>query len=180
MEVIEADLKIAARAIKNGKVLACPTDTVYGLICSLRSRKAIAKIFSIKKRPKNKPFPVFVGSLRVAEELAVINEAQKRFLSKVWPGGTTVILKAKKGGTIGLRMPHSGFLLSLMKKTGPLIETSANLSGSSPALSAEDVLMQFMDYKNQPDIIIDGGKLKTSKPSRVIDLTKNEPIILRK
>lgn len=180
MEVSEVNIKTAVQAVKNGKVLACPTDTVYGLICDAQNRKAIAKIFLIKKRPKSKPFPVFVGSIRIAKELAQINDFQERFLKKIWPGGTTVVLNAKKGGTIGLRIPRSNFLLNLMKRTGPLIETSANLSGSAPALSAEEVLTQFLDNKAQPDIVIDGGKLKTSKPSQVIDLTKDKPVILRK
>jgi len=180
MEVISSSIKEAALAIKNGKVLACPTDTVYGLICDADNSKASARIYLIKKRSKSNPLPVFVKSIAAAKELAEINESQEKFLKNVWPGRTTVILKSRKRGTIGLRMPSFGFLLKLIKHTGPLVETSANLSGSAPALSTEDVLEQFINNKHQPDIIIDGGRLKTLKPSRVIDLTKNKPIILRK
>lgn len=180
MEVIAPDIKKAARAIKDGKILVCPTDTVYGLICDAGNRKAIARIYLIKRRPRSKPLPVFIKNIAMAKELAEVSKIQEKFLRKIWPGRTTIILRSKKVGTIGLRMPCFDFLLKLMKYTGPLIETSANLSGLPPSLAVEDILVQFINHKHQPDMIIDGGKLKTSKPSRVIDLTKKKPIILRK
>lgn len=180
MEIIKPDLKKAVRAIKKGMILACPTDTVYGLICGAGNKKAVRRIFLIKKRSKNKPLPIFVSNLAAAKILAKINKNQEKFLKKVWPGKTTVVLGAKKGGTIGLRVPKSKFIIDLIKRTGPLAETSANISGQPPAKSVEDILRQFEDRKRQPDLIIDGGKLKSLKPSKVIDLTGPGPIILRK
>jgi L-threonylcarbamoyladenylate synthase len=179
MEIIKPDLKKAVEALKEGKVLVCPTDTVYGLICDAKNRKAKNRIFLIKQRSRRKPLPVFVKNIIMAKKLAKINQNQQAFLKKVWPGQTTVILRSRKTGTIGLRVPDNKFIIDLVKRIGPLLETSANLSGLPPALSVKDVLGQFDGRPHQPDILINGGKLKTTKPSRVVDLIAFDPVILR-
>lgn len=84
------------KAIKKGKVIVCPTDTVYGLIADARKQNAVKKIFQIKKRPLKKPIPVFVRDFKMAKSLAKIDKFQERFLKKFWPGKLTVILKAKR------------------------------------------------------------------------------------
>src|SRR4030042_4778590 len=89
-------VKIITQSIKEGKVIICPTDTVYGLIADATNKKAVNKIFKIKKRPRNKPIPVFVKDLKIAEKLAYINKNQGKFLKKVWPGKITIVLKRKE------------------------------------------------------------------------------------
>ena len=76
--------KEAVKAIKVGLVLVCPTDTVYGLVCDARNRKAIRRLFEIKKRSKEKPISIFVKDLKMAKKFARINERQEEFLKKVW------------------------------------------------------------------------------------------------
>ncbi|MBI2042683.1 MAG: threonylcarbamoyl-AMP synthase [Candidatus Nealsonbacteria bacterium] len=165
-------LASAVNAIKNGQVLVCPTDTVYGLICSFLDKKAVRRMFVIKKRPKNKLFPVFVKDIKMAGGLANINSTQKEFLQKAWPGPVTCILPLKKGpGTIGIRIPNHKFVLNLIRHTGPLAQTSANISGQPASTRINEVIKQFEGRKNQPDLIIDAKNLAKSEPSTIIDLT---------
>ena len=180
MEARKPDLKKAVSAVKSGNVLVCPTDTVYGLICSAKNKKAVARIFLIKKRPRNKPLPIFVSSVAMAKKIAKIDKIREEFLKKAWPGKTTVVLNAKRGGTIGIRIPNHKFMLDLVKRAGPLAETSANISGKSPTTKIKEVLKYFKGRKYQPDLVLDAGDLKLSKPSQVIDLTSFPLKILRK
>ena len=181
MEIIN---KIA-KEIKKGKVIVCPTDTVYGLIADATNKWAVDKVFKIKKRPKNKPIPVFVKDLKQAKKLAKIDKKQEKFLKQVWPGKTTVVLnrtKVKIYGadrkTIALRIPNYKLILDLLKRINfPLTGTSANISNKPPTTKIDEVLKQL---KHNPDLIIDAGNLKKSKPSRIIDLTYSKPKVLRK
>ncbi len=180
MEVVKPDLKKAITAIKNGSILICPTDTVYGLVCDADNKKAIARIYLIKKRPKNKPLPIFIRSVAMAKKMARINKIQEKFLKKVWPGKTTIVLNAKKSGTIGLRIPDDKFVLNLVKHAGPLAETSANISGNPATTKIKEVLKYFKGRKYEPDLVLDAGDLKSAKPSQVIDLTGSDPVTLRR
>jgi len=180
MEVIQPNLRKAVKVIKSGKILICPTDTVYGLICRAGDKKAIEKIYKIKKRPKNKPLPVFVNTIVMAKAMAMIDKNQEKFLKKIWPGKTTVIFNSRKSGTIGIRIPDHKFVLNLVKHTGPLMETSANISGMPPTTKIEEVLKYFKGRKYQPDLVLDAGDLKPAKPSQVVDLTGLKPKVLRK
>ena len=183
-------VKIVEQPIKQGKVVVCPTDTVYGLIADATNKKAVDRLFKIKKRPKTKSIPIFVKDLKMARELAKINKKQEKFLKSVWPGKVTVVLKRKKTKTklygvakktIALRIPKYELLISLAKQLNrPLTGTSANISGQPASTKIKEILQQFQDQKHQPDLIIDAGNLKPGKPSKVIDLTGSEPKILRK
>jgi len=212
-------VKITTQSIKEGKVIICPTDTVYGLMADATNKKAVNKIFKIKKRPKNKPLPIFVKDLKTAKKLALINKNQGKFLRKVWfthpnfkkysqkkkvkigpkiwadKGKITVVLKRKEGKqiyginkkTIALRVPNYKLVNILLKKLKcPLIGTSANISGKPASTEIKEVLKQFTprrgsrQEKYQPDLVIDTGNLPKSRPSLLIDLTKEPPKILRK
>jgi len=180
-----------AKELEKGKVIICPTDTVYGLIADATNKKAVEKLFKIKKRPKNKPLPIFVRDLKIAKELVKINQKQEKFLKKAWPGRVTAVLKRKAGRarrklygvddkTIALRIPNYKLVLDLLKKINkPLTGTSANVSDKVVSNNIEVILKQFEDKNSQPDLIIDAGILPRSKPSIVIDLTKKPPKILR-
>lgn len=181
MEIIKPDLKKTAQAIKGGKVVICPTDTVYGLLCDAVNKKAVDKLFKIKKRPKEKQIPIFVKDIRMAKKLAKISKEQEKFLKTVWPGKTTVVLRKKnQKGTIGLRIPKHKFVLDLMRRLGrSLTGTSANISGRPASTKIKEVLRQFRSQECQPDLVVDTGNLPRSKPSIVIDLTIWPPKILR-
>ena len=87
----------AVKIILAGEIVICPTDTLYGFLADASNKKAVAKIYKIKKRAKSKPLPVFVKDLKMAKELAEIDEKQERLLKKYWPGKYTFVLKRKKG-----------------------------------------------------------------------------------
>ena len=84
-------IKIAVGSIKSGKVLICPTDTVYGLIADATNKKAVKKAFKIKKRKTERALPIFVKDLKTAKKLAEIDKEKERILKRLWPGKVTVI-----------------------------------------------------------------------------------------
>jgi len=180
-------IKEATQAIQEGKIVVCPTDTLYGLIADARDIKAVKKLIRIKKRRSSKPIPIFIKDIKTAKKFAQINKAQEKFLKAVWPGKVTVVL-GKKGKlpkilfgnkkTIGLRIPNYKIINQLLLTTNrPLTGTSANISNRPPSTKIKEVLKQFADQKLQPDFIIDAGNLKPSKPSIVIDLIKGFKIL---
>ena len=174
-------IKKTLEFLKKGKVIVFPTDTVYGLITDAGNKEATDKLYKIKKRPKNKPIPVFVSDIEMAKGIAEINSKQEKFLKTVWPGATTCVLTVKGGGgTIGIRIPNYELVLNLVKQLGrPLAETSANISGKPASVKINEVLAQFKGQEGQFDLVIDGGDLPPSKPSKVLDLRFSPPKILR-
>jgi len=188
-------IKKAAESIKKGEILVCPTDTVYGLIADAANKKAVKRLFKIKKRNPRKPVPIFVKDIKMAKKLVYINKNQEKFIKKVWPGKVTVVLKRKKGQnlygldrkTIAIRIPNHRFLNILLKKINrPLTGTSANISGKPTSTKIKEILRQFKNQLPatgggvQPDLIIDAGNLPKNRPSKVIDLTGKKIKILRK
>src|SRR3990167_204512 len=118
---------LAAALLKKGGVVVCSTDTVYGFLADASNKKAVEKIYKIKKRPKSKPLSVFVKDIKIAKEIAIIDEKQEKRLKKYWPGKYTFILKLKvesrklkvfgiKKNSIALRIPKYKFLNDLLKK----------------------------------------------------------------
>jgi L-threonylcarbamoyladenylate synthase len=181
-------LSIAARALSQGKVLVCPTDTIYGFIGNATNEKVVEKIFRIKHRRKEKPLGIFVRDLAMAKKFARITRKQEAFLKKVWPGKVTAVLKVKKQfpkgvgtqKTIGMRVPRYHFLNLLFKKFNhALAQTSVNISDAPPLQKVEDMVRVFGKRKWKPDLILDAGKLPPSRPSTVIDITKKKQAVLR-
>lgn len=200
MKIIKPNKKnipIIVEILEKGGVVVCLTDTVYGFLCLAENKKAVEKIFKIKKRPKNKTLPMFVKDIKMAREIAEILPEQEKIIKKYWPGKFTFILKLKDkkyrqeqfhrivpmvilNNTVALRMPKYKFLNDLLKKIDrPLAQTSVNIS-NAPAIYKSREIMRKFGKSNYIDLIIDAGDLKNSKPSKIIDLTNNEINILRK
>jgi len=182
MEIIKQQkaLNKAVLAIKRGGVIICPTDTVYGFLADATNKKAVDKIFKIKKRLKQKPLAIFIQNFKTAKSLALINKDQENFLKKIWPGKVTVVLKRKAGvklygvdkKTIAIRIPKYKFLNNLLKKINkPLVQTSVNISSKDPLDKMKDILTVF-GKNNLVSLIIDAGDVKNSKPSKIIDLSQ--------
>jgi len=192
MEILKVDSqsgKKIVKALEEGKVLVCPTDTVYGLIADATNKKAVARVFQIKGREKTKSIPIFVKDLKMAKQLARITKQQEQFLEKVWPGKVTALLLSKQTlpheieitEKIGLRIPDYPLIAAIFKKFNrPLTGTSANISGFPSCSDSADVIRQFKARKHQPDILIDAGTLPKSKPSKVVDITEPKQKIIRK
>lgn len=177
-------LKTLVKLLKKGGVLICPTDTVYGLLCDATNKKVVERIFKIKKREKTKPLGIFVKDIKTAKRYAFINKKQEKVLKEKWPGKFTFILKKKPNcglsllvgdkETVGIRIPYYKLVIEILEKIKkPIVQTSANISGQPPTTRIGEVLQQFRHRGNQPDLIINDGNLKKSKPSKVIDLINN-------
>jgi L-threonylcarbamoyladenylate synthase len=182
MKIIQQNKKKISEiitALKNGAVLVLPTDTVYGLVCDVTNKKAVEKIYKIKKRSKSKPLTIFVKDLKMAKEFAEISKEQEKILVKHWPGKYTFIFKTKKAKkfygvnkkTIAIRIPKYKFLNDLLKKIDkPLAQTSANISGA-PASTKIDQIIKVIATSDVAILVVDGGDLKKSKPSKIINVT---------
>ncbi|MBI3335303.1 MAG: threonylcarbamoyl-AMP synthase [Candidatus Portnoybacteria bacterium] len=182
--------KLIIDILKQGGVVAAPTDTVYGLLADATNSEAVEKIYKIKGRKGEKALPIFLYSLDWLGEFVEIKPQQKSFLEKVWPGKVTVILKLKektslapnaisKEGSAAFRIPNHPLVIEILKEfKKPLTGTSANRSGMPPCLDAECIKKQLTQLK--PDFIIDIGKLPPRKPSTIVDLTKTPPQIVRR
>src|SRR3989338_6146611 len=192
MEFSEGNLEklvlIARDSLKKGKVLVCPTDTIYGFIADAQNPKAVEKIFRIKHRKKGKPLGIFVRDLAMAKKIAGIRPLQEKFLKTVWPGKVTSVLYASKRfpkgvgtkETIGIRVPRHKFLNLLLKKFNhALVQTSVNISDTPPLQRVADMVGVFGRRKWKPDLILDAGKLPSSRPSKVVDMTGEKTKILR-
>ena len=175
-------------ALRAGKIVVFPTDTVYGLIADATNKKAVTKVFAIKKRPKTKPLPLFVDTIARAKKFASVSKTHEAFLRRRWPGPFTAVLDRKKAGqllygvgskTIALRIPNVLEIRTLIRQLGhPLVATSANIAGRSSCKTIQEVKKQFARRKVKPDIFVDGGTLPGT-PSQIIDMTKSTYIVLR-
>lgn len=183
----KARIEEAAKIIKNGDLVAFPTETVYGLGADAFNQKAIKKIFKVKKRPLDNPIIVHLGNKNDLYKLVKeIPSLAKKLIKKFWPGPLTIILKRKRDvpkeisaglPTIAIRMPKNKIALSLIKMANcPIAAPSANLSGRPSPTSAQDV---FEDLKGKIKLILDGGQTKIGLESTVIDLVTTRPTLLR-
>ncbi|MFQ6618141.1 MAG: L-threonylcarbamoyladenylate synthase [Fidelibacterota bacterium] len=173
--------------LKNGGVIGYPTETVYGLGADATVPSGINKIFSLKKRDTDKPISIMVPDksfiYRVAEK---VSDKAQILIEKFLPGPVTLIFNISQEGrrilalphpTVGIRIPDHPVCSALLRIGSiPITCTSANLSGYVSATSAREVLSFF---GNSIDLILDGGKSTTSRLSTVLDLTADEPRILR-
>lgn len=178
------------RILREGGVIAAPTDTVYGLLADATNPDAVEKVYQIKGRGKGKALPVFLYSLDWVDKFALVNDAERKFLQKVWPGKVTVVVRLRKNHTLApnaisrertcaFRIPNQSLILELLANyKKPLTGTSANISGMPPCSDAKCVKHQLK--KTAPDLIIDWGKLPPSEASTIIDLTKSPWRITRK
>lgn len=180
-------LNTAIAILKKGGVIVCPTDTVYGFLADATNKKAVEKIYKIKKRPKLKPLSVFVKDFKMAQELAEIDSRQAKVLKKFWPGKVTAVLKRKSGvkiygvakDTIAIRIPNHKFLNTLLKKVNrPLVQTSVNISGKPPLNNIQEII-ETLGRSDLPILIVNGGDLKKSKPSKIINITSKKMLRLR-
>lgn len=183
-EIIEK----AAQTIQSGGIVLHPSDTVYGLACNPFSQKALHRLLQIKGRPGGKGFLVIVHDLKMIKDLSDnFNEVFYELIDKLWPGPVTFLLNGKKTlpdailgkkGQVGIRCPALPFLnLWSREISGPIISTSANLSGKALPKSIKQLKCLF---GKQVDLFLEGEEVnQRTKPSTVIDLTTFPPRIVR-
>ena len=186
-------VSLVAEALATGQVVVLPTDTIYGFSCLADNSRAVKRIFKLKGRSLDKPFIVLVASLHMARKYVQFSPKQQALLRKYWlkdARPTTVILKNRdclsadlNGGrdSLALRLPKSDFLIKIMKKLDrPLVSTSLNISGQADIFNLSDISANWPDKKNQPDLIVNYGRPRRKKPSRIIDLQGIRPVVIRK
>ena len=180
-------IEIAAYTIRNGGLVAFPTETVYGIGANSFNERAIMKIFQAKGRPQDNPLIIHVSDIKTVNELVdKIPVKAKILMDKFWPGPLTLIFKksskvpiANTAGldTVAIRMPSNKIAYLLIKEAGvPISAPSANISGRP---SPTDAVHVIEDLEGKVDIIIDGGSCDVGVESTVIDLTVETPMILR-
>lgn len=180
-------IKEAAKIIRRGKLVAFPTETVYGLGANALNAGAVKRIFEAKGRPADNPLIVHIYDkddiVFLAKEIPKMAEKLTR---RFWPGPLTIVLKKSEivpkivtGGldTVAIRMPKNKIAQLLIKESGvPIAAPSANVAGRPSPTTAKHVLEDLAD---KIDLIIDGGKTKIGIESTVIDLTTKTPTLLR-
>lgn len=176
-----------AEVLERGGLAAVPTDTVYGLAARPDMREAVGRIFKVKGRDAQKALVVMVSSLDEAVELAAPEEREGlRRLGSLWPGALTIVTRiapidwlenVAPFGTVGIRIPAATFLLELLRQTGPLAVTSANLSGAGAPGSFDEVNPDLLE---KLDMVVDGGgDCGSGKPSTVAEIGESGLRILR-
>ncbi|MBN2406547.1 MAG: threonylcarbamoyl-AMP synthase [Elusimicrobia bacterium] len=163
-----------SRVLKEGGVVLLPTDTVYGIFTCYRNEKGIDRIYRMKKRDSRKPLVILVHDLDAVWDLADRDEKTELLCREYWPGATTLVMNARNGESIGLRMPDEETLLEIIRETGPLCATSANLSGQSAPASLEDVSPYI---REACDLEADFGNTPSGVPSKVIDIREKIKVL---
>jgi tRNA threonylcarbamoyl adenosine modification protein (Sua5/YciO/YrdC/YwlC family) len=164
----------AAQLLRGGGVIAFPTDTVYGLGADASDDVAQRRIYRIKGRPVGMPLILMAAAESELEGWVHVDLRTEDLIRRWWPGPLTVILHAKGGGTLGVRIPNHEVTLELLRASGPLMTTSANLHGKDPAMTAGEA-----GQLSGLTAVLDGGRAPGGTASTVLDLTGPEPHILR-
>lgn len=190
---IKLFLDIAVDNIIEGKLIAFPTNSVYGIGGDPLNLNVINKIYDIKFRDHTKGFLLLVSDSEEASKVAEFNDTAKKLANRYWPGQLTLILKRKIPNiippevsafqnTIGLRIPENEIILKILKLLkerghfGGIIGTSANYSGEPPSISGEEVTKKIL---SPIDLILDDGKSKSKLPTTIVDCTSNRVHFLR-
>ena len=174
-------------ALHRGGVIVYPTDTVYGLGCDIFNRKAINRIYQIKQAPAGKPLSFVCSDLSdLARYAKNISNAAYRMMKRLLPGPYTFILEASrdvpkfmigKRRTVGIRVPDNRICLEIVQALGrPVLSTS--IASAEDGIAINDIESIASRYGKAVDVIVDGGA-GVSEPSTVVDLTGDEPDILR-
>ncbi|MCU1644333.1 MAG: tsaC [Nocardia sp.] len=178
---------IAARsALKSGRLAVIPTDTLYGLAADAFDSQAVAALLAAKRRGRDMPVPVLVGSWTTIDGLVFSVRPQARELIRAfWPGGLSLVVQQAPSlgwdlgdtrGTVMLRMPLHPVALEVLREVGPLAVSSANVSGQPPAKTAAEARAQLGDLVG---VYLDGGPADHAIASTIVDLTSDAPRILR-
>ena len=188
----KTDVDFISNELKQGKIVVLSTDTIYGLHCVATDKKAIEKIYKIKKRNKKYPLLVLVKSYCMLHDYVFVSKKQEQYIRSIWPPTTrlaqdknylykkkptTFILKAReklpkeirgKDNSLAFRLPKDDFLIKIIIRLNiPLVSTSFNISGEE---YNENFLLKFKEFSLNPDIIVDSGKSKNIKGSRIINI----------
>ncbi|WP_416063283.1 L-threonylcarbamoyladenylate synthase [Rhodococcus indonesiensis] len=181
-----AGLTAAKGALKAGRLVVVPTDTVYGLAADAFDSDAVTSLLRAKGRGRDMPVPVLVGSWNTIDGLVSTVRPQARELIRAfWPGGLSLVVHQAPSlawdlgdtrGTVMLRMPLHPVVLELLREVGPLAVSSANVSGRPPATTVDEARAQL---GGSASVYLDGGPAEHAVASTIVDLTADRPRVLR-
>ena len=185
MEHLHAIIEDAAGAVRSGEVIGVPTDTLYGLAADPFDQNALERIFVIKGRPGVKPLAVLVADLDQAQQIAAFSDRALDLAEEHWPGALTLVLPKlasvpqwvgqSERRTVGLRCPGHEVTLELLRVTGPLAVTSANISGQEGVLDDTEARALFGDEV----AVYVPGEAPGGTSSTILDLTEPAEWVLR-
>ena len=180
-----AQLQPALDVLKNGGIVAFPTDTVYGVGALAFDNAAIESIYTAKDRPLEKAIPILIGDLKDLEVIGLnIPDMALRLAARFWPGPLTCIIPKQPSlpsavsatQTVAVRIPNHPDALALLRAAGPMAVTSPNISGRQSPISVQEVYDQL---NGRIPLILDGGNTPGGIPSTLVDCTGETPIIFR-
>ena len=181
------NIDIIIDEIKSGNPVIIPTDTIYGIACDALNKKAVNKIYKIKKRDNNKPLTLNLNKKKDITKYAYItNKLEKEIIKKLMPGAITLLLKkkeyvvdliSKNSEYIGVRIPNNKIVKEIIKKiNSPLVLTSVNISGEMPIIDLDDLNSEI---SNNIRYAIDVGIINKGVESTIVKVTNNKVEILR-
>lgn len=185
-EATEQELREAGKIIREGGLVAFPTETVYGLGADAMNEEAVRNIFATKGRPADNPLIVHVCDRDMVDRVCFVSETAQKLMDAFWPGPITLLLPKKDcvptattAGlpTVGVRMPDHPAALALIRESGvPIAAPSANLSGRPSPTTAKHV---YEDMNGRIEMILDGGDCRVGVESTVLDVSGPEPVVFR-
>jgi L-threonylcarbamoyladenylate synthase len=176
----------AVSALKGGRLVVLPTDTVYGIGADAFDGEAVSSLLSAKGRGRDMPVPVLVGSWHTIEGLVYsVPPAARELIRAFWPGALSLVVRqapslqwdlGDANGTVMVRMPLHPVAIELLREVGPMAVSSANISGRPAAVTAEDARGQLGDLV---EVYLDAGPSEQQAASTIVDLTGEHPQVLR-
>jgi|SRR3989344_6048568 len=173
------------KILKSGGIGVLPTDTIYGLVGSALSKKAIERIYKVRRRNPKKPFIILIGDLKDLQLFGIrLRKSEKALVQQIWPGPVSVILSCplkkffylhRGTKTLAFRLPAKNSLRRFLKRTGPLVVPSANPEGLPVAKTIREAKKYFGD---RVDFYLDAGRLD-SRPSTLLSLKNGKIKVIR-
>ena len=183
--LVDKNIKLTKEEIKN-KIIAFPTDTVFGVGALIDDLEAIDKIYELKHRDYSKPLAILASSIDdIIPYVKEVTEDVKEIMNKYWPGALTIIFNKNENvsdkitagfKTIAFRIPNCNISLDILKQTGPLATTSVNISGNTPLNDYQEINKYFGE---NIDFIVSENVLSSNISSTIIDVTSNKIKIIR-
>jgi tRNA threonylcarbamoyl adenosine modification protein (Sua5/YciO/YrdC/YwlC family) len=181
-----AGLSAAAAALRRSELVVLPTDTVYGVAADAFSPGAVASLLTAKGRGREMPVPVLISTPEMLTALVDrLPSVGRELADRLWPGALTLVVRhtvhlawdlGETRGTVAVRMPDDPLALELIGRTGPLAVSSANRSGHPAATTMLEARLQL---GAAVAVYLDGGPRPGGVPSTIVDLTGDEPVLLR-
>ncbi len=187
-QIDETKIEEIANAIKEGKLIIFPTDTVYGIGTNAYNEEACKKIYEIKGRPSCKPLIILISDISMIEDLVEnISPTEQKIIEKFWPGPLTMKFKKRKGilpdiisagdEYVRIRLIKNGLIYKIIEKAEvPVVAPSANISGHPTGIKIDNIIKEL---GGKVDYILDCGDYKSDEPSTIVQVEDEKIVVIR-